>query len=162
WRVNDAVTLFGGYSEGFNMPDVGRVLRGINIPDQRIDDFLTLQPIVADNLEFGGRVRAGAVEFKASWFRSYSANGARLVPDADGIFSVLREKTLVEGIEVAGLYDLSDATRFGASYAHTDGEIDTDADGAYDADLDGVNIAPDRLNLYWEQRWTPSFDTRVQ
>ena len=162
WRANDAVTLFAGYAEGFNMPDVGRVLRGINVPNQRIDDFLTLQPIVADNLEFGGRVRTGPFEFKASWFRSYSANGARLVPDADGIFSVLREKTLVEGIEVAGLYDLSQATRFGFSYAQTDGEIDTDNDGAYDADLDGVNIAPDRVNLYWEQSWTPDFDTRAQ
>lgn len=162
WRVNDAVALFGGYSEGFNMPDIGRVLRGINVPGQRIDDFLTLQPIVVDNLEFGGRVRTGGFEFKASWFRSYAANGARLVPDADGIFSVLREKTLIEGVELSGLYDLTDATRFGVSYAHTDGEIDTDGDGAYDADLDGVNIAPDRANLYWEQRWTQSLDTRVQ
>ena len=162
WRVNDAGSVFGGYSEGFNMPDVGRVLRGINVPDQRIDDFLTLQPIVADNLEFGAKYASEGLEFRASVFRSYSGSGARLVPDADGIFSVLREKTLIEGIELGGLVDVSDAARIGLSYAHTDGEIDTDNDGAYDADLDGVNIAPDRANLYWEQRWTAAFDTRLQ
>ena len=57
---------------------------------------------------------------------------------------------------------MGDAARLGLSYAHTDGEIDTDNDGAYDADLDGVNIAPDRANLYWEHRWTSTLDTRLQ
>jgi iron complex outermembrane recepter protein len=162
WRLNDAWSVFGGYSEGFNMPDVGRVLRGINTPDQSVDSFLTLQPIVADNLEFGTRFIGDGIEFRASVFRSYSDAGARLVPDADGIFSVLREKTLIEGVELGGLVDVSDAARLGLSYAHTTGDIDTDNDGAYDADLDGVNVAPDRANLYWEHRWSTLVDTRVQ
>ncbi len=162
WRITDSWSVFGGYSEGFNMPDVGRVLRGINTPGERIDDFLTLQPVVADNLEFGAKFVGDGVELRASVFRSYSGSGARLVPDADGIFSVLREKTLIKGVELGALVDVTDAARLGVNYAHTDGEIDTDSDGAYDADLDGINVAPDRANLYWEHRWTARLDTRLQ
>ena len=162
WRVSGAWTLFGVYSEGFTMPDVGRVLRGINVPGQDVDDFLDLQPIVADNLELGLQWRGRLGEIRVSRWRSDSDLGARLVPDLDGVFSVQREKTKLDGWELDGSVDVGDRARFTAGYSHINGEYDSDGDGSVDSDLDGTNVAPDRVNVGWEQQWTASLQSRLQ
>jgi len=162
WTINDRWTLFATHSEGFNMPDVGRVLRGVATPGQDVDSFLNLSPIVADNRELGVKYRGQRFQFRVSGFASDSDLGARLIPDTDGIFSVAREKTEISGIELSAAFDVSDTTRVGVNYAHIDGEVDTDGDGRLDSDLDGINVAPDRANLFWEQLWNEWFDTRLQ
>ncbi|HEX5792663.1 MAG TPA: TonB-dependent receptor, partial [Rheinheimera sp.] len=53
WQFHPNVRLYGSYSEGFSMPDVGRVLRDISTPGLSVDSFLTLQPVLSDNLELG-------------------------------------------------------------------------------------------------------------
>lgn len=162
WSVTEDWTVFATRSEGFNMPDVGRVLRGVATPGLDVDSFLSIAPIVADNRELGARYRGERWQFRASWFESDSDLGARLVPDADGIFSVMREKTEIDGIEMSAAFDLNNDTRLGINYAHIDGEVDTDGDGVLDADLDGINVAPDRVNIFWKQLWSEWFDTRLQ
>lgn len=162
WRINPNWTLYATRSEGFSMPDVGRVLRGINIPGQDIDTFLNLAPIIADNRELGVQFRAQRGEFRVSYFASDSDLGARLVPDADGIFSVARERTEIDGIELSAAFDVNMNSTLGVNYAHINGEVDTDSDGALDSDLDGINVAPDRANIWWERRWSDFLDTRLQ
>lgn len=162
WTINDHWTLFANVSEGFNMPDVGRVLRGIATPGLDVDQFLDLQPIVVDDREIGTQFRARAADFRVSYFESDSDLGARLVPDNDGIFSVKREKTEIRGIEFSGHYYIGSATEFGLEYAHLNGRFDSDDDGRLDSDLGGINVAPDRANLYWQQHWSPVWLTRLQ
>lgn len=162
WRLNDYWTLYAARSEGFNMPDVGRVLRGINTPDLDVDSFLNLQPVVADNREFGVQFRRNGGEFRIAYFESESDLGSRLVPDADGIFSVQRERTEIDGIEADGMLDVGRSANIGFRYAMLDGRYDSDGDNRVDTDLDGINIAPDRLNLYWEHDWSGSLSSRLQ
>ncbi|ALS97133.1 TonB-dependent receptor [Lacimicrobium alkaliphilum] len=156
WRV------YASYSEGFSMPDVGRVLRGISEPDLSVSSFLDLQPVIADNQEAGLEYSGDALSFSASYFTSDSDLGARLQADADGIYSVKRERTEIDGIELNASYMLSADTRLSASYADTNGEFDSDGDQRVDQDLSGRNIAPRRLNLTWQQSWTDMLLTRVQ
>jgi hypothetical protein len=47
WRVANRVTLFGGFTQGFGMPDVGRVLRAINTPNRAVDDYIDLRGVRA-------------------------------------------------------------------------------------------------------------------
>ncbi|HET7369868.1 MAG TPA: TonB-dependent receptor, partial [Gammaproteobacteria bacterium] len=162
WTINDNWTLFASVSEGFNMPDVGRVLRGIATPGLDVDTFLNLQPIVADNREIGTQFHARSADFRISYFESDSDLGARLVPDDDGIFSVNREKTEIRGIELSSHYYVGDMTEFGLDYAHLNGRFDSNGDGRVDSDLGGINIAPDRVNVYWQQNWSPVWLTRLQ
>lgn len=162
WRVTDAWTVFGVYSEGFTMPDVGRVLRAINTPGLDVDAFLDLQPIVADNTELGLQWRTDLGRARVSYWTSDSDLGARLVPDADGIFSVQREKTELQGWEIEGSVYAGDRTALTVAYARSAGEFDADGDGRVDADLDGTNISPDRLNLAWEQDWSSAVRSRLQ
>lgn len=162
WKLNGRWTLFASVSEGFNMPDVGRVLRAVSTPGLNVDRFLNLQPIVVNDREIGTQFRAATADFRISHFESDSDLGARLVPDNDGIFSVQREKTEISGLEFSGHYYVGQASEFGLEYAHLNGRFDSDGDGRVDSDLGGINIAPDRANLYWRQDWSAAWMTRLQ
>ncbi|MFC0446057.1 TonB-dependent receptor [Pseudidiomarina halophila] len=156
WRV------FASYSEGFSMPDVGRVLRGISQPDLSVSSFLDLQPVIADNQEIGVEYRGNALNLSVSYFTSDSDLGARLQADADGFYSVKRERTEIDGVELSASYAWSSYTNFGMNYAKTNGEYDSNDDQRVDTELGGRNIAPERANLYWEQQWGAMVSSRVQ
>ena len=162
YALTDQWRVYASYSEGFSMPDVGRVLRGISTPGLSINSFLNLQPVIADNEEVGVEYRGNAVSASVSYFRSGSDLGARLQADADGIYSVKREKTEIDGFELSAEYALSSDTAFGLNYADTDGEYDSNADGSVDTQLGGNNIAPKRANLYWSQQWSGMISSQVQ
>lgn len=162
YAFNDQWRAFVSYSEGFSMPDVGRVLRAISTPNQDIDSFLNIQPVIADNQEVGVEYRGQALQVSLSYFQSDSDLGARLQADADGIFSVLRERTEIDGFEVSATYSPTVNTSFGLNYADTDGEFDSDGDQRVDTQLGGRNIAPRRMNLHWQQQWSDSISSRVQ
>lgn len=162
YALNDEWRVFASYSEGFSMPDVGRVLRGISTPDLSVSSFLDLQPVIADNEEVGIEYQGNAWNASLSYFRSSSDLGARLQADADGFYSVQREKTEIDGIEFSAEYALSNNTALGLNYADTNGEYDSNDDGSVDTKLGGRNIAPKRANLFWSQQWTGMMSSRVQ
>ncbi|NMH59130.1 TonB-dependent receptor [Alteromonas ponticola] len=162
YQITPQLRAYASFSEGFSMPDVGRVLRGINQPDLSVSSFLDLQPVIADNKEVGLDYTFEALSFGLSYFTSDSDLGARLQADDDGIFSVMRERTEIDGFEANASYMLSAQTRFTASYADTDGEYDSDGDQRVDQTLSGRNIAPRRLNISWHQSWTDALYTQVQ
>lgn len=162
YALTDEWRVFASYSEGFSMPDVGRVLRGISTPDLSVSSFLDLQPVIADNEEVGIEYRGDALMASISYFRSGSDLGARLQADADGFYSVQREKTDIDGIEFSATYALSANTAIGLNYADTSGEYDSNDDGSVDTKLGGRNIAPKRANLFWSQQWTDMASSRLQ
>ncbi|WP_223669064.1 TonB-dependent receptor [Kangiella shandongensis] len=162
YEINDEWRAFVSVSEAFSMPDVGRVLRGINQPDLSVDSFLNLQPVLSDNNEIGVEYLGEQFSFAASYFESDSDLGARLSPNADGIYEVNREKTEIHGFELSAEYGLADAASLGLLYADNDGEFDSDDDGVVDAKLGGRNIAPRRLNLFWQHDWTVNVNSRLQ
>lgn len=162
YELTDNWRVFASYSEGFSMPDVGRVLRGISTPDLSVDSFLNLQPVIADNREVGIEYNGIALRASLSYFTSESDLGTRLQADADGFFSVQRERTEIDGFEFAATYALNGDTSFGVNYADTDGKYDSDGDNVVDTQLGGRNIAPRRLNLHWLQQWSDTINSRLQ
>jgi len=162
YRVNDGLRLFANVSEGFSMPDVGRVLRGIDVGGQDVETFLDLTPIVTDNTEVGFEHETSVTSLQLSYYTSESDFGQRLVANADGIYEVQREKIEIDGIELRARWQATADDTLGLRYAHTDGRFDSDADGSVDSDLAGANATPDRVNLSWERFWTESVNTRLQ
>ena len=148
WRVNDHWTAYAASSEAFTMPDVGRVLRAVSTPGQDVDNLLAIEPIVTDNLEAGIEFDNGALRGRLTYFESDSDNGSRLLSNDEGIFEVQRQRTEIDGFEMTLEYVFGDRLTLGGNYSQTDGRFDQDGDGAVDSDLDGLNIGPDRLNLY--------------
>jgi iron complex outermembrane receptor protein len=129
------------------MPDVGRVLRGVSQPGMNVESLLNLAPLVTENIEFGAEYNGarGGVQF--AWFESTSDFGIRLVPDADGIFSVNREETEIDGWELSGNFEASELLNFAFGAAFLDGKFDSNDDGSVDADLGAQDIGSDRVNF---------------
>lgn len=161
YQFTSEFRAFVSYNEGYSMPDVGRVLRGINQPTAGVASFLDLQPVVSDNQELGIEYASKDVVINASYFASASDLGSRLVADIDGIFSVRRERTEIDGFEVTANYYIGQAA-FGLQYTKTNGEFDEDGDGKVDTDLNGANIPPERVNVSWSHGWSNDITSFVQ
>lgn len=163
WRVNNRVTLYGSFAQGFGMADIGRILRAINTPGLDVDNFLNLDPVVTDNWEVG--IRLHGANWKLSWnaFLSNAKLGARLVTNASGTFDVVREKSEIYGTEITGDIRLPNQLgTIGGYVALVEGKSDRDLDGRVDRRLPGVNISAPKLALHWDKEWTPRFSTRLQ
>lgn len=148
WRIAEQWRAYASFSEGFTMPDVGRVLRGVNTPGLSVDTLIDLEPIVTDNLELGLEWQSERASARVALWQSEAENGARLRSNPAGIFEVVRQKTEIDGIEISGEVALTNNITLGANLAFTNGEFDSDGNGSIDSDLDGLNIGPDRLNVY--------------
>lgn len=163
WYATDALNLYASYAEGYTVADVGRVLRAVNRPGQRVDALVDLAPVVADNREIGLDYDDGRWRGHLAWYRSDSDLGSILVFDAaNNVYNVQRQRTEIDGIEATLALQLGEHGRIGGAYAHTRGEYDRDQDGRLDTDLEGINISPDRLTAHWEQDWGAAFSTRLQ
>ncbi|WMJ70608.1 TonB-dependent receptor [Stenotrophomonas sp. 24(2023)] len=162
WYINDRLNAYASYSEGYTVADVGRVLRAITLPGQRVDSLVDLSPVVSNNREVGLEYDDGRFSGDIAYYISESDLGSLLVYDA-GIdaYNVQRQATKVEGLETNLAVRLGDS-RVGLGYARANGRYDADQDGRLDSDLAGVNIAPNRMTAFWEQAWTHAFSTRLQ
>ncbi|MDV2079182.1 TonB-dependent receptor [Marinobacter xestospongiae] len=161
YQINDWAQVYGNYSEGFGMPDVGRVLRGISESGQDVDSLLQLQPIVTDNREVGTRFNWDRYRLDISYYESDSDYGERLT-EVNGVWVGNREKTEIKGAEVTAEADLNDAHALALSYTYASGKSDTDGDGSVDTKLTGINIAPETVKLRWSAQWSQVLSSQLQ
>jgi len=162
YRLTDSWRVFANYAEAFSMPDVGRVLRAINIPNQSVESFLDLEPVLTENVEVGLEFKNRIVDAQLAYFQSDSDLGQRLQRGSDGIYTVQREKTTIDGLEFRTSWHATEADTFGVRYAQSDGRYDSNADGRVDSDLGGANIGPDRANVSWDRNWSDIASSRLQ
>ncbi len=157
----EGMSLFTSYSEGFGMPDVGRVLRAINTPGTSVSSLSSLEPILTKSVEVGTRIKQGDWDYDLSYYQANSDFGTRVVP-VNGAFTMSREKTRTEGIEASVGYRFNPMHRGKLSYAYNRGRYDSDGNGSLDAALDGLNVAPNRLIATWSADWTPELSSFLQ
>ena len=163
WEATEALKLYASYSEGYTVADIGRVLRAINRPDQRVEALVDLSPVIADNREIGLDYDDGRwlVHLAAYW--SDSDLGSRLEFDTTTqTYNVARERTEIKGIDSSVAYQVQDGMRVGLAYARTRGRYDSDKDGRVDSDLPGINVSPDRVTAFWDVAFSPSVNLRLQ
>jgi len=161
YDFSDNFTVFASYAEGFDMPDAGLILRGVNTSGLSVGDLVDLEPIIADNTEIGLHYQNDGLEVAASYFWSESDFGSR-IQVIDGIGYLTRQKTAIEGLEMSAAYRFDNGISTGLAYSQLDGRYDSDSNGSVDRDLDGRNIAPDRVNLYVEGTLDGGLSGRLQ
>lgn len=161
YSVTNSLDVFASYSEGFGMPEVGRVLRDVKASNVKLSNFNNLKPIVTDNVETGFRFKKDRFDFEASYYQSNSKLGDRVQQQGDTFVSK-REKTRIQGIEVTAGYQINERHKVNASYAHSEGKYDSDKDGKVDKKLNGLNIAPDRLMTSWSANWNDKWSSFLQ
>ncbi len=157
------LSFFASFSEGFTMPDVGRVLRGVNTPGQDVDALVDVEPVVTGNIEVGADYRLGGAQFHASYYRSNADRGSLLERTADSqVFAVRRERTRIDGIDVTATVPFARNWSAGGTMSWLRGRFDANRDGQVDTDLDGLNISPGRANLFIQGQPASWFTTRLQ
>lgn len=162
YQITNAWRVFANYAEAFSMPDVGRVLRGINQPNQTVESFLDLKPILTESTEFGAEFKTGDVTAQISYYESNAKFGEILDRNSDGIYIPSRKRTEIDGIELSLSWAATDIDLFSLRYAQATGREDSNKDGRVDSDMAGTNISPDRVNLSWDRAWSSNVDTRLQ
>ncbi len=157
FHADDALSFYASYAEGFTMADVGRVLRGVTTPGLDVDGLVDVEPVVTGNIEVGTDLRLGATRLHAAYYRSNADRGSVLERTADSqVFAVRREKTAIDGIDLTARVPLTPEWTLGGTYSWLRGRFDTNGDGRVDTDLDGLNLAPGRVNLHLDgqpARW---------
>jgi len=147
-HLRQDLSVYASMSDGFTMPDVGRVLRAVTTPGLDVESLVDIEPVVARNYETGVDYRLGPGRFHAAYYRSVSDRGSLLERTADNVFRVRREATTIDGVDLVADVDLASGWLVGGNYAWIRGRFDSNRDGRRDTDLDGLNVAPNRLNLY--------------
>lgn len=162
YQASDWAQLYGGYSEGFGMPDIGRVLRGLDEPGLDVESLLELEPIITRSREVGLRLNFERVDMELSYYESFSNLGERLSEGAGGNYIANRERVEIQGYELTGNWHLDDRHSLRGSYAHSQGKSDTNDDGKVDTRLTGLNIAPDQYSLGWQANWNDDWSSYLQ
>ncbi|MCV0427853.1 MAG: TonB-dependent receptor [Roseibium sp.] len=144
--LNDKFTVFGGFSQGFQLGDLGRYLYNSNFTNvsQLSDDGQK-----TDSYELGVRAIGNNWDASVTGFYNKSDNGVTYDANLDIVLSPEQ----IWGIEVAANYEATDQITFGGTLTWLEGEYDTDGDGKYDSDLGSDRISPLKLTGYVE--YTP-------
>lgn len=147
-----AFSPFVSFSEGFDISDLGRLLRSAVVTD--LQQVQTEASEVRHH-EVGFSSRLANLKLEFAYYKSTSelGTGTQLDPDT-GVFLPVREPQEITGFEVAAQYDVSDALEIGANYTHFDGE-NTDTGEK----LSGRFISPAKFVVYAD--WTPSDQLRL-
>ena len=161
FKITPTVSVFANYSQGFGMPDVGRILRGVSTANQDVDTLIDLSPILTDNYEAGFRINRDAFDFELSAYQSNSDLGSR-IENKNGLYVVKREKKEIHGAEASLGFQLNKEHKLQASYSYVQGKSDTDADGKVDKKLTGADIPPNRLVTSWTANWDEKLSSLLQ
>ena len=157
------ISLFASFSEGFTMPDVGRVLRGVETSGLDVDSLVDVEPVVSGNIEVGADYRIRGAHLHASYYRSNADRGSLLERTADGqVFTVRRERTQIDGVDLTATIPVAPRWSAGGTVSWLRGRFDSNDDDRADTDMDGLNVAPGRVNLFVQGQPASWFTTRLQ
>ena len=154
WRITDKVSMFGAYSKGFTLPNVGIPLRNISIPDQTVAGILDLQPVIVANNEVGFNWRGAYGSLVGSVYRSTSDLGVSLQIDpTTNDFIMTRAPVEIKGFELSGELNFNENWTANALYSEIRGKTSfwpADRDGRFGPGplykpMGVLDINPDKL-----------------
>lgn len=159
--VTEGLQIFGGFSQGFSVPDVGLPLRNARFPSI---DALKPEAALVNNYEIGARLKMGGIKATAAYYVSTSKFGTDFVinPAAPTEVLILREKERIHGFEATLDGEIGVATRWGLVFSWAEGKRDANKDGKVETPLTGRRISPELLNGFIEHDITDSWQARLQ
>jgi iron complex outermembrane receptor protein len=145
WSATADVDLYGGFSQGFSITEVGRLLRDTTLPSV---EAAKPEAQRVNNLEGGVRARLGRASLAAAVYRSWSELGTTFsLHPSTGLPFIIRAPERIAGAEFAVDVPLDAGWRTGGQFSVQSGEYDPDDTGAY-RPLPGFRIAPPTLSGY--------------
>ena len=147
-RLPQGWSVFGSYSKGFTLPNVGIPLRNVNTPGQSVEGIVDLQAVIVDNKEGGIAWRGKRASFSTSAYRSYSALGSSLSVDPVTKDFILQRKPVeITGYEFSGEFKVTNTLKVTGLYSHTKGKTVLVEGGPLVLEQGIGNVSPDKINL---------------
>lgn len=122
--VTDAIQLYGGFSQGAEIAQLGRAARGATDPS-----LITPEPATSDQFEFGIRGKMETLRFELAAFRSTSDKASLLQPDPSCAGQTLcpliplRARQRFWGFEGSADWDVAERLNLGAVLTWQRGKI---------------------------------------
>lgn len=163
WRFAPGWSTFVSYNEGFGLPDVGLVLRGVNRTGQSVDRLVALEPVLTDNREVGVTWAGRRSSLTASAYDSRSELGSQVrVDNSTGIGAIQRLPVEVRGFELIGEWRPHPQWSFTGTYARTRGRTAAASGAPLDVELGARSQGPDKLVAAARWAITPRVTARLQ
>lgn len=155
-RLPQNWSVFGSYSKGFTLPNVGIPLRNVNTPGQSVDGIVDLQAVIVNNKEGGFTWQGQRASLSGSYYRSFSTLGSSLSVDPiTRDFILQRRPVKLTGLEFTGEFKLNKTLKFNGLYSHTKGKTRTGETGPLIRTQGIGNVSPDKLNLSTTWKFVP-------
>lgn len=158
WLLSDETSLYGSWSQGYSVPDIGRILR------DGTADLAALSPEaqLVDNYELGFKGDWDNVQSTVAVFYNESDLGLRFTGDANGTnYAPKRSPEKVYGLEATVDWQPAEQLRTGGSLTWSEGKLDSNSDGSYDSYLGGERIAPLKLTAYLSHQTSERWSNRI-
>ena len=170
YNATDAISVFADFSQGFSIPDLGRVLR--NPPDSFVDAGTSVnltEPQKVNSYEVGVRGNWRSVKASLAAFYNNSDLGSRLVVvDPQSPLQVQRTPERFYGLEGTVDVQVGGGWQIGGTATLSEGEFQDVSDNDGDENtkeylaFDVSRVQPTKLTAYLENKTTPSWSNRLQ
>ena len=154
--LRDTVKLFGQYSQGFAVPDVGKMLRAAPANASVKDLAVAAQKV--NMVEVGATLTSLRTRVTISTFLNTSDLGS-----SPGGFStpIVRAPERVYGVEIDGEARFTQSARVGGSFTWIEGESKATESSSY-RPLNGFRIFPPKLVTFVERKFAGTIQVRMQ
>ncbi len=145
FEATDTIDIYGGFSQGFSVPDVGAFTRRAVLPGAlalapgQTLSFEDIEPDaqIVDTYQVGLRYDQAAVSVDASVFFSTSDEGVTFDSTTN---ELSQQKEEIYGAEISLSYAVRPTWLLGAELAYIEGEFDDDDDGSVETPLPNNRI----------------------
>ena len=159
---NDQHSIYASFNQGFQLPDVGVIIRNANNTDKEKNYELSssfLEPVKVDNYELGWKGNFNNFSSSLAVFHSTSDLGA--VQSFSNGLALTRTKEKVTGVE-ATLDYLDDANVWGTGGSVTWMKGREKPQNGAEQDMTGFRIPPLKLTAYVSYSPTETWTNRLQ
>jgi len=162
YDLTDELNVFANFSQGFGVPDFGRLLRFPPDGFRSLEEDLEFTaPQKVNNYELGFRGQWDNVQFSLAGFYNESELGVSLIRQDDGPFQIARGPERIYGIEATIDWQPSPTWQLGGLISWNEGENDLDEDGDFEP-LSTGSIQPLKITAYVENETLPGWRNRFQ
>lgn len=148
--------IFANFSQGFNLPDIQRLLRDVNVGFKVNSD--TVAPIAVNNYELGWQGDFDKTKAKVVGFYNTSDKVVQFTKDFNVIAADTDER--IYGAEASINHRFNQEWSVGSSLAYTKGEY-KDAAGAW-RDLGAFRVTPLKATAYAQYTFPQGNSLRLQ
>ena len=158
WLLDDQRSLYLSFSQGYSIPDIGRIMRGGNASLKQLNP----EAQKVDNYELGFKADWDQVQHTLAVFYNESDLGLRFAGDANGTnYAPKRSPEQLYGLEATLDWQPDAQWQTGTTLTWSEGKLDSDDNGSYDRWLGGERIPPIKLTAYLSHQTGDRWQNRL-